>query len=338
MLGGRSSSSRAGDASDKSGSGAGQRHQRLRRRVVRLSERLAAQDAVVQHLQQSAAEQVSAAERAHADQVHRDRRLDAIERSLEERFATMDGLLAHVTAVPGDHSGALRAVDPEGRTVMGYADAVPLDEEAAYVDFENHFRGSRELIQERQRPYLDLLRGRDGVLDLGCGRGEFLELLREAGIPARGVDLDAGMVAEARERSLDASVGDLFDTLAACPDASLDAVVSFQVAEHLPPDRLRVMLHEVRRVLRDGGLAILETVNPHSLRAYRFFWLDLTHVIPLFPESFLSLTRGCGFSAAVALFPESSGDLAHDLRECGDYAVVCAKTPSVLREAGVLGA
>jgi SAM-dependent methyltransferase len=261
-------------------------------------------------------------------------RMLAFEEKVAERFAVLDGLLDHVRTVPG--GGALRVSDPAGRTVMGYVDAEPLAPDSAYVEFEGHFRGSRAEIQERQRPYLDLLSGHEPVLDLGCGRGELLELLRDAGIAARGVDLDVGMVRAATDLGLDASVGDLFDALADAPDGSLGAVVSFQVAEHLPPEDLRRLLGEVHRALADDGVVVLETVNPHSLRAFRFFWLDITHRIPLFPESLLSLARGCGFPAAVAWFPASLGLLEDDLRECGDYAIVCAKSAAPLVRAGLL--
>jgi SAM-dependent methyltransferase len=260
----------------------------------------------------------------------------AHEHHARSRLDRLDVLLDHVDTVPASDKGGLRVPDAEGRSVMGYSDAQPLEREAAYVEFEALFRGSRAEIQQRQRPYVDLLAGAAPVLDLGCGRGEFLELLREAGVPAQGVDLDAGMVKVAADLGLNARVGDLFDTLADTADGSVGAVVSFQVVEHLELDDLDRLLAETHRVLAPEGIVVLETVNPHSLRAYRFFWLDVTHRIPLFPESLLSLARGRGFAAGVAWFSESSGELTEDLRECGDYALVCAKTAAPLVARGLI--
>jgi len=261
----------------------------------------------------------------------------AHEHHARPRLDRLDLLFDHVETVPASDRGELRLSDPEGRAVMGYADSRPLDPEEAYVAFEALFRGSRAEIQDKQRPYLPLLADAAPVLDLGCGRGEFLELLREAGIEGHGVDLDAEMVKLATAQGLDARVGDLFDELARTPDGSLGAVVCFQVVEHLEPHDVQRLLTETHRVLADAGVAVFETVNPHSVRAFRFFWLDVTHRIPLFPESLLSLARGSGFSAGVAWFPESSGELVEDLRECGDYALVCARGPGPLVARGLLG-
>ena len=154
-----------------------------------------------------------------------------------------------------------------------------------------------------------MLSGPGPVVDLGCGRGEFLELLARADIPAWGVDLDDGMVAQARAAGLDARVGDIFEALEGLADGSVSGVFSAQVIEHLaPPDMLRLMV-EVQRVLTDDGVAVVETVNPHSVRAFRFFWLDRTHTIPVYPESALMMARAAGFACAAVYFPDGRGDL-----------------------------
>ena len=221
---------------------------------------------------------------------------------------------------------------------MGYADSAAAagDVHGRYRDFEALFRGSREEIQAKQQPYLEFARKHAPVLDLGCGRGEFLELVGAAGIAASGVDLDEAMVAEAVRSGVDALVGDIFDALAGCADESIGLVFSAQVIEHLAPSDMSRLLTEAHRVLAPDGVAVIETVNVHSVRAFRFFWLDLTHTIPVFPESALQLARSAGFAAAVIFFPESIGDTASDLADCGDYAVVAAKDPAVLRGLGLL--
>jgi O-antigen chain-terminating methyltransferase len=111
--------------------------------------------------------------------------------------------------------------------------AVRAAEESVYTAFENRFRGSREELRKRQAPDADLFRGLDPVADLGCGRGEFLELLREAGVAARGVDSNRNAVLECREKGFDVVQGDLLEFLRTHDDGSLGGVFAAQVVEHL---------------------------------------------------------------------------------------------------------
>ncbi len=172
-------------------------------------------------------------------------------------------------------------------------------EEHAYLELERRYRGTEEEIAERiaaYLPYLERAGERGPVLDLGCGRGEALALLRARGVPARGVDSSARMVALCRERGLEAEEGDLFEHLAAQPAASLGGVVSFHVIEHLPADALDRLVRLAWRALAPGGVLILETPNPLSLVvAARNFWLDPTHRRPVHPESLRLLYELAGF-------------------------------------------
>ena len=113
---------------------------------------------------------------------------------------------------------------------------------------------------------------------------------------------------------------------------------SAQVIEHLVPTDMERLIAGTHRVLADDGLVIIETVNPHSLRALRFFWLDRTHTIPVYPESALLMARSAGFAAAAIYFPGGTGQLAADLRDCGDFTLICAKRRSRLVEVGLLEA
>jgi cyclopropane fatty-acyl-phospholipid synthase-like methyltransferase len=160
------------------------------------------------------------------------------------------------------------------------------------------------------------------VLDVGCGRGELLDLLREAGIEARGIDVDEGMVAHCREKGHDVSVAEATDYLSAQADQSLGAVVALQVVEHMPYEMLLRFLDLVRTKLTPDGVLVVETVNPHSIPALKTFWVDLTHEKPIFPEVALALCRVFGFEAAEVLFPNGVGDLEHDRMEQGEYAVI----------------
>ena len=170
-------------------------------------------------------------------------------------------------------------------------------EEHGYVELERRYRGTEEEIRERIAVYQPFLKDAPGpVLDLGCGRGEALALLRDWGLAGRGVDASASMVELCRGRGLEAEVGDLFEVLAGLPEESLGGVVSFHVIEHLPAAALDRLVRLAWRALRKGGVLILETPNPLSMVvAARNFWLDPTHVRPVHPESLKLMYELAGF-------------------------------------------
>jgi 2-polyprenyl-3-methyl-5-hydroxy-6-metoxy-1,4-benzoquinol methylase len=213
----------------------------------------------------------------------------------------------------------LRRSDETGARYLGFTES---SEVPAFSDL---FRGSEEFLVERMRAYMPLLADRGPVLDVGCGRGELLRLLAEAGVPARGVDHDEAAVARALAHGVDASVGDAVAAVTGAQPGSVGAVISTQVVEHLSGDELRALLLAGQRALRPGGLLIAETVNPHSPAALKTFWLDLTHVRPLYPEALLLLARDCGYRSARIVFAFGTGDLDTDLRTCGEYALVAAR-------------
>ena len=165
-----------------------------------------------------------------------------------------------------------------------------------YFAFESRMRGSVDAIRERQRRYVDDFRASAPVLDLGCGRGELLGLLREAGIDASGIDADADMVAYARGEGLDVEQADLVEHLQQLDDASLGGVFMGQVVEHLPPPTLVLALSLAAAKLRPGGLLVAETINPVSPLALRSYFADLTHAQPLVPETLELLSRQAGFA------------------------------------------
>jgi len=178
----------------------------------------------------------------------------------------------------------------------GLPAAIKAREEHVYLELERRFRGTEDEIAERISRYLPLVAGRGEVLDLGCGRGEALALLRAQGIPARGVDLSASMVAECRRKGLAAEEGDLLACLASCPEATLGGVVSFHVIEHLPAEVVDRLVRLAWRALRPGGVLILETPSPLSLVvAARNFWLDPTHLRPVHPEALKLAFEQAGF-------------------------------------------
>jgi SAM-dependent methyltransferase len=165
-----------------------------------------------------------------------------------------------------------------------------------YFAFESRMRGSIESVRERQRRYLDDLRHDAPVLDIGCGRGELLGLLREAGVEARGIDADADMVAYARGDGLEVEQADLVEYLEGVSAGSLGAVFMAQVVEHLPAATLVQALRLAAAKLRPGGVLIAETINPLSPIALRNYFADLTHAQPLVPETLELLARQSGFA------------------------------------------
>jgi SAM-dependent methyltransferase len=206
-----------------------------------------------------------------------------------------------------------------GSTTFGFDETTKLGTD--YRSFEDVFRGPEDMIKERQRPYLDWAQPGDRVVDLGCGRGELLELFREAGIDAVGVDCDTSMIERCLTKNLPVVHAEALKWIEGQPDGSLDLVISAQFLEHLPPDRLDDLFAGSRRVLRRGGRFIAETVNPHCFSALRTFWVDPAHHQPLFPEALLLLLHAAGFSTAHVEYPCYTGPGDPRLG-AGEYAVI----------------
>jgi O-antigen chain-terminating methyltransferase len=180
-----------------------------------------------------------------------------------------------------------------------------------YVGFEDQFRGSRQEIRERAATYLPLFDGAGDVLDIGCGRGEFLDLLREQGISGRGVDINDEMAALCRERGLNVTAGDALGYLLAQPDGSLGGLFAAQVVEHFEPGYLVRLLDAAYHKLRPGSKIVLETINPACWYAFFSSYIrDITHVRPLHPETLQYLLVASGFQRVeiryAAPYPEES--------------------------------
>jgi SAM-dependent methyltransferase len=210
-----------------------------------------------------------------------------------------------------------------------------------YRAFEDRHRGSRELIAQRLQVYMAFLEPLKNLyqdldaLDLGCGRGEWLELLVQNGFAPSGVDLDSGMLEACQSRGLPAEQGDALSALRSLPDACKVVVSGFHIAEHIPFADLKVLVAEALRVLRPGGLLVLETPNAENLMVgTQNFYLDPTHERPI-PHLLLSfLTEYTGFARSKLLRLQESASLvegsAVDLMSVlggvsPDYAIVAQK-------------
>jgi SAM-dependent methyltransferase len=171
-----------------------------------------------------------------------------------------------------------------------------------YFAYESRMRGPTDRIRGRQRDYVDDFREAAPVLDIGCGRGEFLGLLREAGVEAHGVDLDADMVAYCRGEGLDVEQAGAIEHLEGLDDGTLGGIFAAQVVEHLPAPELVRVLELAAAKLRPGGLFVAETINPLSPIALRNYFADLTHAQPLVPETLELLARQSGFASVEVRF------------------------------------
>ena len=262
-------------------------------------------------------------------------RTDAVE--ITER-ANLDNLCQRLLEVDSQFNNLVRRINgidsylkptistnPAGRPI-------PIKKRFNYFEFEEVFRGSEELIKERQRQYLPYFKGKEKVIDLGSGRGEFLALLNEEGIQGIGVDCDQDMVLRSREKGLVIVKQDILEYLEFVPDESLDGIFSAQVIEHLPFEKLDLFFNRSFAKLKNGGILVVETVNPYNLSAFRFFYLDPTHQQPLFPELISYMCRVSGFNAIEIKYipPDQRAQQTNvsdpdDQWACGDYAVIAKK-------------
>ena len=210
-----------------------------------------------------------------------------------------------------------------------------------YKAFEDKYRGTREVIKERLEVYLQFILPLKEIypnsvaLDIGCGRGEWLELLQENGFEAQGVDSDEGMLNVCHELKLNALQGDGIRYLQEYKDESVTVISAFHVVEHISFEDLQILVQEALRVLKPGGLLILETPNPENIKvASESFYLDPTHLKPL-PSALLSfLPEFYGFARNKIIRLQESKDLINqeyiNLMQIiegvsPDYAVVAQK-------------
>jgi SAM-dependent methyltransferase len=174
--------------------------------------------------------------------------------------------------------------------------SAPTIDSYKYVGFEDRFRGAPEEIRRRLADYVPDFAGASDVLDVGCGRGEFLDLLRASGVRGRGLDLNHEMVEVCRARGLDAAEGDALGYLLAQPDGSLGGLFAAQVVEHLEPSYLMRTLDAAYHALRPGSRIVLETINPACWFAFFESYIrDLTHVRPIHPDTLAYLLTASGF-------------------------------------------
>ena len=164
-------------------------------------------------------------------------------------------------------------------------DLVAADLHSVY--FQARFGGDEGVIRSQSERFLELFRGRKRVLDVGSGRGAFLDLMRDSGIGAYGVEIDERVASEARARGHEVASGDALEHLRSLPDRSLDGLYARHLAEHILPGELVALLRECRRVLASGSPVVFVTPDPSTLSVgAHTFWLDPGHVRPIPPDLF----------------------------------------------------
>lgn len=215
-----------------------------------------------------------------------------------------------------------------------------------YLNFENYFRGEENTIRDRLLRYTPYFSGLTNVVDLGCGRGEFLSIMAENGIKAHGVDMNEAMVNICLKKGLDISHEDCLDYLAAQQSESIEGIFSSQLIEHLSLIQLKKLIRLAYEKLSSNGVLILETVNPMALGVYCYgFYIDPTHIKPVHPAMLRFMAEQEGFSVAevnfINEFPEEYHfDITNDMQEgtksafikldelifgCQDYFLMCRK-------------
>lgn len=213
-----------------------------------------------------------------------------------------------------------------------------IEEKFDYFMFEQRFRGDMTEIKQRQESYVDFFRGRGNVVDLGCGRGEFVELLSEQSIPATGIDMNEEMIESCQARGLKVVLAGLFEYLESRPDRSIGGIFSAQVVEHLSSNQIMRLVELCGTKLEAGGIAVVETINANCLYALGNFYLDPTHVKPvpcnllqfMFEQAGFEIreTRFSGPVAGIKAEPvlrSSGGGVPVNFENYQDYAVIAMR-------------
>jgi 2-polyprenyl-3-methyl-5-hydroxy-6-metoxy-1,4-benzoquinol methylase len=239
----------------------------------------------------------------NASRLHTELVTNEMRTFLESEIAKLKRGVDHIRATNNTKTEIVTVVSSESRNLS----KAPVIEDSLYVALEDYFRGDTSVIRQRQMAYIpyvqNVVTSEKPLLDVGCGRGEWLSVLHEAGIPARGIDSNSACIDDCRRLHLDVELADLVEYLDSLPENSLGAVTMFQVMEHLPFNALLNTFRAILRVLKPGGVLIGEVPNSETLRVgASSFWIDPTHQRPLFPGLLKFLANEVGFQEIEGLY------------------------------------
>jgi SAM-dependent methyltransferase len=255
-------------------------------------------DTAVTRLESALAAEVAARERADRAESAAREGAQADIRSLSHRADTIEGGVEKLQVGPRLARLERQRRAPAASPALAAPGEVPPGPaiDFDYETFEARFR-PEESVRKRQQQYVELLRGKDRVVDLGCGRGELIEMLKAEGIDAYGVEIEPDFISLLEEKGIEVVAKDAVAHLSELEPASVDGVVGSHLVEHLPPARVTALVALAGEKLANGGVLILETPNPESLVAGSInFHRDLTHVRPIHPDTLAFLAESAGFS------------------------------------------
>lgn len=253
---------------------------------------------------------------------------------LEKIRLDYEALIHHELRMVRQRAGLLATPPASSASNDGSAPPASATEAFDTWKFAEKFRGPEEYVRKNHEFYLPYFAGCTNVVDLGCGRGEFLELLKEHGVTARGIEYSDELVAHIRRKGLAAERADLFAFLDALPDRSLDGIFCSQVVEHLEPPRVVELIRLAHAKLAAGAPLVIETPNPECLAIFAtHFYLDPTHTRPIPPALLAFYFEECGFgkletrrfapaTEATPALASLPADLRKALFDSQDYAVI----------------
>lgn len=195
-------------------------------------------------------------------------------------------------------------------------------DKANYAGFVDIFRPSFEDLYIELTHLNRWFPSSGDAVDLGAGRGEMVKVMSDYGLKSFGIDSDKSVVSAAVERGLDVRELSIDDFFSSAQSDSFDLVTAIQVVEHVDTKQLESWFSAAKRILKDGGIFLVETPNPHAIDAFKAFWIDVTHVRPYYPESLLHMTQTFGFRRAEIWAPGTQSNINERLEFAGSYVLI----------------